>query len=280
MVKKTTKIILPLILLTIFCFSGCNVDWLGFVTSSDLDDRLKSKDSFVFLDDASRNWRSLTLEPEYSFVVLTDTHIEDGKDFDLKDKISKVISENAKIKFVVILGDITQTGAEKDILKFIEVADSFGVPCYPVIGNHDIYFGNWPYWRDNIGSTMYRVDGDGLALIILDSANSFFGKEQLDWLERQVNNAAGKRVFVFTHSPLFVTGPVDLQQITDTKERARIVSMLKNKCDIMFMGHSHKRVENETGNVKYISIEDFKSKKVYCLVSVSGSGVSYEFFKL
>jgi predicted phosphodiesterase len=278
MVKYLTKKILLVLLFCVFCLGSCNLDFLGFFVSSDLDERLKERDNLKFLEE--RGWTNLTLEEEYSFIVLADTHIEGGNAFGLENLVN-VIKGNPAIKFVVILGDITQYGAAQDIQKFIDIADSFGIPCYPVIGNHDVYFGNWKEWRNRIGSSSYQIKGNGTTLFMLDSANSFFGKDQLDWLEREIKKLnANERVFVFTHSPLFVEGPVSMQQITDIRERARIVSILRDRCDIMFMGHSHKRVINKTGNVQYISIEDFVGKKVYCLVSVSPSGIVYSFEKL
>ena len=287
MVKKAIKITILVIIAAAFCLTtGCRQDLLGIFGSNDLDERLKDRDNFVFLE--SRDWTSIPLGDTYSFVVIADTHLEDGKDFRLGE-MAKVIAdynekpenENTKIKFAVILGDITQHCLKEDIDLFIKIADSFGVPCYPVIGNHDFYFGRWHIWRDNIGSTSYRIDSDSTTLFMLDSANSFFGKDQLDWLERELETAKG-RVFVFTHSPLFVKGPVDMQQITNTKERARIVSILRNKCDIMFMGHLHKEIRNTVGNVQYIAVEDFINSKTYGIVTVTpGKKVSaYEPLKL
>jgi len=276
MVKINSKRIFLILLSGLFYFlSACNVDFLGFFYSNDLDERLAERDNFRYLSDAQR---SLSLGDEYSFIVLTDTHIEDGNAFGL-EALADVIAANSKIKFTVFLGDISQYGSQKDINKFIEISETFKVPCYPVIGNHDIYFGNWHIWKDLIGSTRYKIDGDGTTLFILDSANAFFGMEQLDWLQREIKNTSG-RVFVFTHSNLFVNDLPDIQQLSDMKERARITSMLKNRCDIMFMGHSHERRINEAGNVRYVNIEDFKDTKVYCLVSVTGAGASYTFEKL
>jgi len=278
MVRHLAKFFATVLLIIAFCFvAGCNVDLPGLFVSTDLDERLQEKDSLKFLD--GKGWATLSLDTEYSFIVLNDTHIEDGNAQGF-EKIKNVIEADGTIKFVVVVGDISQHGSAADIDKFIEIAGTFGVPCYPVIGNHDIYFGNWPVWKEKIGSTCYRIDSGGAAtLFILDSANAFYGKEQLDWLEGQLKTAQG-HVFVFTHSNLFVNGPADIQQTTDIRERARIVSILRNKCDIIFMGHVHKRVINETGNVLYITIEDFKSTQICCLVTVKKSGVAYQFISV
>ena len=278
MVKQLFKLTAFIsLLIALMLFITCSNDLLGLFVSSDLDERLKSKDTFNLLDGSDLE---ADFGAEYSFVVFTDTHIEDGNTYGLEG-LTDVISGNPKIKFAVALGDITQYGSEHDLQKFIDISNGFGIPCYPVIGNHDFYFDNWSVWNDNIGSTSYKVNGTGTTLFILDSASTYFGKKQLDWLESEIKKLDNsEHIFVFTHAPLFINGPADMQQLTDIKERARIVSILKDKCDTMFMGHLHKRLENTVGNVKYLGIEDFRSTKTYCVVTVSASGVTYEFKKL
>lgn len=282
MVKNSFKFYFLVPLIGIACFAGaCRVDLLGFFGSTDLSKRLDEKDNFTFLDRYNalpRNWGD-----EYSFIVLADVHIEDGDAWGL-EKLKDVVDNNHDIRFVAIAGDITQNASVQDLNKFIEIADDLalsGVPCYPVIGNHDIYFGNWSSWRDLIGSSLYRIDSDdgNTTLLIMDSANAYFGKDQLDWLEKQLNSA-GNRTFVFTHANPFIKSPLELQQFTDTTERARFMSLLKGRCDYMFTGHVHERVIEEAGGVKYITVEDFIKKQVYCLVSVKPDGIAYEFRKL
>jgi UDP-2,3-diacylglucosamine pyrophosphatase LpxH len=216
--------------------------------------------------------------------MVADTHIEDGNAYGL-EKLADLVDGDSGIKFVIVIGDITQNAKKKDFDKFFEIAEALrnnpnnAVPCYPVIGNHDIYFGNWPHWRDSIGSTRYRIDSDETTLFVLDSANAFFGKAQLDWLERELKTAR-PRVFVFTHSNLFSTGTVSIQQTTDVSERARILAILKGRCDYMFMGHVHSRQLKEAGGVKYLSIDAFVDSGIYCRVTVKPAGISHSFEKL
>jgi len=261
-------------LLAVQClFFGCTVDLLGLFGSTGLSERFAERNNFKFL---LPEQRTITLGNDFSFIVLSDTHIENGDAFGL-EKLAEVITPDDK--FVIIIGDITQCAYEQDIKKFIEIAGLMGIPCYPVIGNHDIYFNNWSNWKELIGSTCYRIDGGGATLFILDSANAYFGKDQLDWLDSELTGAKG-RVFAFTHTNFFVESPTDIQQVTDVRERARVLSILRNRCDVMFSGHLHKRIESEAGGVKFIAIEDFRHAKIYCRVTVSGGGISYQYEKL
>jgi 3',5'-cyclic AMP phosphodiesterase CpdA len=254
---------------------ACSLDVFGFFGSTDLDERLRDKDTFNFLSDADRN---LSLGDEYSFIVVSDTHIENGDAHGL-EQLAQVIGEDDA--FVVITGDITQFGRRKDIQKFIEIARSLKVPCYPVIGNHDIFFGNWQEWKDLIGSSSYRIGSpdSSTTLFILDSVNATFGNAQLNWLERELKNA-NPRVFVFTHTNLLVRTPGDLVQLTDARERTRFMNILKDRSDAVFMGHLHNRVERKLGGVQYITLEDYRDNRTYCRVYVSPGAFRYVFKKL
>ncbi|MDR2534971.1 MAG: metallophosphoesterase [Treponema sp.] len=271
-VKPLFVLFIFLIAIVLLTIPGCSVDLLGLFKSEDLDIRLKDRNTFHFLTAQDRN---IVLPEEYSFIVLTDTHIMEGKSFGFEN-LPSVIEDAA---FVVVLGDITQNGAEEDVQKFITIAKTLNVPCYPVLGNHDIYFNHWPVWRDSIGSSSYRIDGSNTTLFVLDTANAFFGNTQLEWLNRELKTVKS-HVFIFTHTNLFVETINDIQQLTDLQERARIMAMLEGRCEAFFMGHIHKRIIKTYGSVQYITIEDFRSTKIYCRVRVSPKGISYTFEKL
>jgi 3',5'-cyclic AMP phosphodiesterase CpdA len=247
---------------------------MGLFVSNDWDSRFSERDTFNFLSAEDRN---LALGNTYSFIVLSDTHIDEGDAHGL-EKLASLIEDAA---FVVITGDITQNGARKDVQKFIDIAKTFGVPCYPVLGNHDIYFNRWHIWKELIGSSCYRIDSpdSSTTLFILDSANASFGAPQLSWLDQELASAKS-RVFVFTHTNVFVESAIDIQQLTDIRERAKIMSLLSGRCDAMFMGHVHKRIIKEVNTVQYITIEDFRSTKTYCRVYVSPEGLRYTFHTL
>jgi predicted phosphodiesterase len=267
----------------LLALSGCNVDILGFFGSTDFNERFRDRDTFNFLNSGEL---TPNFSAPYSFIVLSDTHIERGNTRGLekiKDTVQKANIGGAEIRFVVITGDITQNGRRQDLEKFLEIAESLrslSVPLYPVIGNHDIYSGNWSLWRELIGSSTYCVESLDTTLIMLDSANANFGRDQLNWLEDRLRGAK-KNTFVFTHANLFTESIKDIEMLTDTRERARVLSMLKGRCDAVFAGHVHRRIIREAGGVRYITQEDFRDHSNYCLVRVDAAGgISWEFKKL
>jgi 3',5'-cyclic AMP phosphodiesterase CpdA len=253
---------------------------LGIFGSTDFSERFRGRNTFQYLQDSERG---PGFTAPYAFIVLSDTHIEGGNTRGLERIAGAVQTEGAG--FVVITGDITQNGRGEDLRRFLDLAESLRslsppVPLYPVIGNHDIFCGNWSAWRDIIGSSIYRIDSPDTTLIVLDSANANFGSEQLRWLEDQLQSVK-ENCFIFTHANLFTESIHDVEMVTDTRERARILSMLKGRCDAVFAGHVHRRIIRNAGGVWYITQEDFRDNSTYCLVRVDAAGgISWEFKKL
>jgi len=261
-----------------FTVTGCNLDFLGLYFSTDLSTRWQARNTFNFLTESDLN---MTFESgSYSFILLADPHMRGDNSRGLERL--KYSIEQYGDKFVVVLGDITDSGRERDLQTFLDIARSFGVPVFPVIGNHDLFFGNWSIWKRLIGSTVYRVDighPDGTdTLLILDSANAYFGRRQFQWLDNELNEA-GERVFVFSHFNLFAEtfpGPA----MADNRERAKMVSMLRGRAEAMFSGHAHWPGEREIGGVHYITLEGFARNSLYSRVWVSDEGIRWEHNRL
>ncbi|RJS71331.1 PKD domain-containing protein, partial [Methanophagales archaeon] len=107
----------------------------------------------------------------WSFAIITDLHIgrgypdyggkgtgiEDqkgeGQDYYLTERLKKVvewINDNKSkynIKFVIVLGDISDSGEYSELKKAKGILDGLDVPYVPVIGNHDV----WPYYEREDG---------------------------------------------------------------------------------------------------------------------------------
>ncbi|MDR2069358.1 MAG: metallophosphoesterase [Spirochaetaceae bacterium] len=240
---------------------------------NDYDSRFAWRDEFHLLSPADL---SPVLDEEYSFLVVSDPHISDRSSMEGFEKLRDHI---AGAQFVVVTGDVTQNGSIPELQLFMAAARKLGVPCYPVIGNHDIYTNRGTPWREYIGSTIYRIDSSSgnTTLFLLDNANASFGNDQLEWLEAGMRTAK-KNTFVFCHDNFFMeASPPDVEQITDIRERARIMALLRGRCDMLFMGHLHKRIIREYGGLTYMVLEDYSSTKTWCRVRVTKGGISWEF---
>jgi hypothetical protein len=280
-------------ILSFLCLASCDVDLFGLFGSDDSSEREKYWDKFVYVQERGQT-TPLVFDNAYSFIVLTDTHVFDaGADADEKlSRLGACINNQSQYipagctlddKFIVITGDITQTGGRASLEKVLRICDSFDIPFYPVIGNHDVWFGNFSVWRDLIGSTVYRINASNTMLLMIDSANATFGAKQLSWLQNQLNSKRTGQVncFIFMHSNFFNGAFEDnVSQFMDFREIARALSIIDGKAGIVFSGHSHDRLLNSTAATIYQNIEDFNSNGVFVRVFVKNGEVSYHFDKI
>ena len=74
------------------------------------------------------------------FVHISDTHIgSNNADADLRRTVHD-INNDPTLQFVIISGDITEFGADKEIKLARQILDSLNKPWHIIPGNHD---GNW-----------------------------------------------------------------------------------------------------------------------------------------
>jgi hypothetical protein len=127
---------------------------------------------------------------EWSFAVITDLHIGfgypdygpegfddkygNGQEYYLTERLRKVvetINSDPSIKFVIVLGDLSDSAEYTEFLKAREILNYLNVPYIPVMGNHDAY----PYTQateplssaELLGAILPFLDG----MDILDFAN-------------------------------------------------------------------------------------------------------------
>jgi predicted secreted protein len=110
---------------------------------------------------------------DWTFAVITDIHMgyywmdyglygwddSGGWNYPLTDRLTTVVNwinsnkDSNNIRFVVVLGDISDSGEKSEFIKARDILNGLSVPYIPVIGNHDI----WPYVQDQ-GNTIYWRD--------------------------------------------------------------------------------------------------------------------------
>ncbi len=125
-------------------------------------------------------------KPLFAFIHLTDTHIGEGAQggdygtqgyFDTLNgsewgypaaRLSnavKWINENTmqkRIAFVIVSGDLTDSGEKSEFMHFKKMMDSLAAPYFPLMGNHDA----WPYNR--FGDEAPKACGDSLMNLVFE----------------------------------------------------------------------------------------------------------------
>lgn len=150
---------------------------------------------------------------KFSFVHLTDIHIGEGQgDYGTQGFLNDTmpegdvgysaerlrhavnwINENAAdkgIKFVVVTGDITDSGERSEFEKAKEILNDLNMPYVPTLGNHDV----WPYI--SYGNEAPYAYGDSVMYEIFEEvyeeAKGFFDKwDDGTRLKRVLNPESG-----------------------------------------------------------------------------------------
>lgn len=85
-------------------------------------------------------------ELNYSFVVLSDTHLGQ-KDAETAEsylravvaKVNYLMEAGENIKLVVVTGDVTDSGEDWTYRLAKDIMDEFSAPVLPLLGNHDVW---------------------------------------------------------------------------------------------------------------------------------------------
>lgn len=149
----------------------------------------------------------------FSFALVTDTHIGEGADggdygtpgYDDEPPVGDIgnpaerlrrvvnwLNANAAekgIDFVIVSGDLTDSGEWSEFLKFKEIMSSLNIPYVPMIGNHDV----WPYTKQEEASYPF---GDSLMNVIFEDVyeplKTFFDKWDDGMRTKRTWNPEGK----------------------------------------------------------------------------------------
>lgn len=157
----------------------------------------------------------------FSFALLTDTHISTSNPRPMEDLQRSIadINQNPEIEFVVVTGDLTESGDRASIEAIKAALEQLHVPFYAASGNHETT------WSESGVMDFSRVFGDsrfafshnGMYFIgfnsgpVIRMADGHVAPQDIAWLKHNldsVSKAGEAPIFVFTHYPL-KNGDVD-----------------------------------------------------------------------
>jgi 3',5'-cyclic AMP phosphodiesterase CpdA len=147
----------------------------------------------------------------FTFAWLSDTHV--GTQTGARDLLRSVrdINRQKDVRFVLLSGDITETGSDAELLTAKSLLDSLRVPCHIIPGNHDTK------WSESGGTTFRRIWGaehflfreNGFRFIGMHQgprmrmADGHWAPEDVRWLEGVCKSlATNEPVFFVTHYPI------------------------------------------------------------------------------
>ncbi|QAT50437.1 metallophosphoesterase [Caproiciproducens sp. NJN-50] len=220
-----------------------------------------------------------------SYVILGDSR--DGY-----ETFGKIIDQVNALKpaFVIDNGDLVYSGKPNQYKIFDEMTSGISATLCTTLGNHDIRGNGRETYQKLYGPEYYSFDFGGNHFAFLDSSRGYAEKQaipdkQYAWLERDLQKAQGKRIYVISHvppaDPRSGVKPNEIQAYTDkvkkeggfveqkleaysedesidhgfqTKQEAERFEnlMTKYKVDMVYLSHIHSYFDYTRNGVRYL----------------------------
>lgn len=151
-------------------------------------------------------------QASFSFALVTDTHVGgSGADEDLR-KTVKDINYNDSLSFIILSGDITEFGSDRELKLARQILDSLNKPWYIIPGNHDTKWSESGAnsFRTIFGSESFAFRYQGYLFIGTNSGpNMRMGpgqipRENIVWLDSVLNAPENMdlKIISVNHYPL------------------------------------------------------------------------------
>ena len=282
--------------------TGCNrLDVVGMVINrSDTEERVAD-----WLDYDAQNGMPVieNVPDEYCIYSTSDSHCSDRDSIELQgpeDRLYKYVTmerNDPKAVFSLLVGDLANESGEAGYkradssMRFNDKTQAKNDPCFPVIGNHDVYYDCATYYKQYFQTSTYTVTvktvgGYQDLYILLDSGNGTHGKRQLEWLEEQLEHRDDYRhCIVISHNWLFRTSynytTTPAANLPQEEQYAFMNLMSNHNVEVVLMGHFHMREQRQFGGVQYVMTDNLNDggKPSYLVVTV-GEKVRYEYEEL
>ena len=265
-------------------FTACyEVDFAGFFIRSE-SANLRFEESMEW--NALNPYRQIAVPADdYLIMTMGDSHV--GGTDNLIRFFEIALDQAADA--VVMVGDLT-TGREEDYLVFqAALPGQETIPWFPLVGNHDLYFGGWEHFYSMFGASVYlftvQTPEAADLFISLDTGSGTLGSKQLDWLKKILEQKRDeyRHCLVFTHNNFFRILPT-LSTNPPVEELHVLMDLFaRHRVDMFVSGHDHRHSVVEFGNTVYLvtdALRDGLSNAGYLEIRVVGESVGFSSVQL
>jgi 3',5'-cyclic-AMP phosphodiesterase len=174
----------------------------------------------------------------YVFVATADAHFLETADPPAAAGFAGLVSARGAA-FVIVAGDLVDSGLPAEYARYAAWAASLGVPVYAAVGNHDLYNSGWSSFRTVVGRSYYSFAVGARTFYVLDSGNGTLGRVQLELLSAALAADPNRKVIV-CHYPLYNGEDTQYYKLTNAAERAFLVDLFaQSGVELLLEGHSH-----------------------------------------
>ncbi|MFW9794779.1 MAG: metallophosphoesterase [Candidatus Thorarchaeota archaeon] len=155
--------------------------------------------------------------------------------------------------FALHCGDLTPFGQSGQYAEVISALESFSVPVYTTIGNHDIRGGGGARYLEEFGSPTYSFDIGPAHFTVLNSSGSDVQESEMSWLEQDLLQSNSEFKFVFTHIPPFDPRIGQEHAMMNETTAQHLMDLFESQgVNTVFAGHIHMFNETIRNGVRYV----------------------------
>jgi 3',5'-cyclic AMP phosphodiesterase CpdA len=212
------------------------------------------------------------------FAILGDSHLNHattGEEATYASHFEKAIKQvnAAGVNFVLIAGDLTQSGKPDEFSQCKTEISKFSVPVWVVPGNHDVGNKFFPFdkgehitltrlesYEKQIGPSWSSADCAGVHIVCINSSllGSGFEQEKQMWafLEKELGASTLKPTILLMHYPLFLRDPDETGNYWNLEpvQRARLLCLLKkSNIKMVLSAHLHKPLVKYRDGIQFIT---------------------------
>jgi membrane protein DedA with SNARE-associated domain len=200
----------------------------------------------------------------FTFIVTADTH-ESGPLF--KPLIQSINDKNPA--FLIHAGDFVKYGKKRGYRMFLDEINALAVPLYTTLGSQELTNRGEPRALKLFGPKNYSFTHQNSKFIILNTSQLVIQGQDLDWLEKELNNnETAENIFLITYS-----APVSSKRFIDFMAKYRVKAVYS----VLTMG-------TYAAVIKHVRYEVLEQKPdnpyFYKIITVDGSTVKEETVKL
>lgn len=155
--------------------------------------------------------------------------------------------------FVFHCGDLTPFGQSNQYDEVISALETFTVPVYTTVGNHDIREGGGDRYLQHFDSSTYSFNSGPVHFTIFNTSTSDISETEMIWLENDLSQSSSEIKFVFTHIPPFDPRTGSDHGMLNTTTAERLMTLFEaQSVNTVFTGHIHMYNESVRNGVRYV----------------------------
>jgi len=192
----------------------------------------------------------------YTFVLMADPHGAPGEPV-FTALLDQILALTPTPVFVAVIGDFTETGTVPEILAYLDIVDTYPIPLFSIIGNHEewapveqsranyaAYFGAEDFSFDFAKARFVALNdivigADGLT------------NSQMQWMNKRLNHRPHPDRYILMHQPPPIIpppwGPPPFQN-----EQNFYNSVAVYNVRLVASGHIHEFRHLQSGNAHYL----------------------------